>query len=267
MTDSDNFESIINGDAVNDASAPGGFTGETDRSTGEYHYKNGYTQKIYSDAHYVPAEENTVPPRYYTPPEKAAKEPARERKKGGGKVIGMICLCLVCALLGGIGGAAIVSGSVSDRMDALESDLAEIAEAQATSRYRRSSTLPSLQELTRAERSVCAVRVTQVLTEADTEIFISSYRSSPTRYLKETATIFTVRYPYPMRILRWVRRSRYLRLTERRSISFPGERRAVRSSFLRVRALFTTTVRATVIFISPLLWRPRRIFRTMQRRR
>ena len=34
----------------------------TDRVNGEYHYKNGYTQKIYSDAHYVPADENTAPP-------------------------------------------------------------------------------------------------------------------------------------------------------------------------------------------------------------
>ena len=41
------------------AVAPG-----TDRDSGEYHYRNGYTQKIYSDAHYVPEGENTVPPRY-----------------------------------------------------------------------------------------------------------------------------------------------------------------------------------------------------------
>ena len=49
--------------------SPAGYTGDTDRDSGEYHYKNGYTQKIYSDAHYVPADENTVPPRYYTPPD------------------------------------------------------------------------------------------------------------------------------------------------------------------------------------------------------
>lgn len=40
----------------------GGYSGDTDRVNGEYHYKNGYTQKIYSDAHYVPENENTVPP-------------------------------------------------------------------------------------------------------------------------------------------------------------------------------------------------------------
>ena len=50
-------------------------TGEaqTDRVNGEYHYKNGYTQKIYSDAHYVREEDSTVPPRYYTPHEKPAR--------------------------------------------------------------------------------------------------------------------------------------------------------------------------------------------------
>ena len=52
---------------------------QTDRVNGEYHYKNGYTQKIYSDAHYVREEDNTVPPRYYTPPEKSPREP-REPK-------------------------------------------------------------------------------------------------------------------------------------------------------------------------------------------
>lgn len=48
---------------------PAGFTGSADTESGEYRYKSGYTQRIYSDAHYVPADENTVPPRYYTPPE------------------------------------------------------------------------------------------------------------------------------------------------------------------------------------------------------
>ena len=71
--------------------------GETDRVNGEYHYKNGYTQKIYSDAHYVPADENTVPPRYYTPPEKPVREPREPReKKSGGMFARILCLCLVC---------------------------------------------------------------------------------------------------------------------------------------------------------------------------
>ncbi len=98
--------------------SPAGYTGDTDRDSGEYHYKNGYTQKIYSDAHYVPADENTVPPRYYTPPEKPVKEP-KPKKEHNSKAAKLIAICLVCAILGGMGGAAIVSASVSRSMSEL----------------------------------------------------------------------------------------------------------------------------------------------------
>ena len=111
----------------------GGYSGETDRVNGEYHYKNGYTQKIYSDAHYVPEGENTVPPRYYTPPEKPVKEPKPPRqKKNHGVFVKSLCLCLVCALLGGVVGAAIMNGSLDSRIDALEEGLAAQAEETTT---------------------------------------------------------------------------------------------------------------------------------------
>ena len=79
---------------------------QTDRVNGEYHYKNGYTQKIYSDAHYVREEDNTGPPRYYTPPEKPARKPKEPKTPSEtGRRVGTfartLCLCLVCALLGG----------------------------------------------------------------------------------------------------------------------------------------------------------------------
>ena len=101
----------------------GGYSGDTDRVNGEYHYKNGYTQKIYSDAHYVPENENTVPPRYYTPPEKPAKAP--KEKKPHGKWVKALCLCLVCALLGGLCGAGIMAGSMNSRLVAVEQMLEE----------------------------------------------------------------------------------------------------------------------------------------------
>ncbi len=126
MFDSNGFDNN-NINSPDEGSAPNGYTGDTDRATGEYHYKNGYTQKIYSDAHYVPADENTAPPRYYTPPEKPVKEPASPKKKGGaGAVVRTLCLCLVCAILGGIGGAAIAGRSFSPRINALEESLAEL---------------------------------------------------------------------------------------------------------------------------------------------
>ena len=64
---------------VNDA-RPGE---QTDRVNGEYHYKNGYTQRIYSDAHYVRADQSTTPPRYYVPPERTARESRGERPRRG----------------------------------------------------------------------------------------------------------------------------------------------------------------------------------------
>ena len=104
--------------------------GETDRVNGEYHYKNGYTQKIYADAHYEPADEATVPPRYYTPPEKHSKEPREKKEKGSGSGwVRTLCLCLVCALLGGLFGSALVSGRINSRMAALEESVSESSKA------------------------------------------------------------------------------------------------------------------------------------------
>lgn len=106
--------------------------GETDRVNGEYHYKNGYTQRIYADAHYVPAGENTVPPRYYVPPEKQerAVKPRRQRKPGRASATARAaCLCLVCALLGGFIGASVTGGRLTDRIDSLEERLSK-AEAE-----------------------------------------------------------------------------------------------------------------------------------------
>lgn len=110
-------------------------TGEaqTDRVNGEYHYKNGYTQKIYSDAHYVREEDNTVPPRYYTPPERPMREPkepkpAREAGRRVGAFAKILCLCLVCALLGGLGGAALSSSRLTGRIEALEQSVIQLQE-------------------------------------------------------------------------------------------------------------------------------------------
>lgn len=106
---------------------------QTDRVNGKYHYKNGYTQKIYSDAHYVREEDSTVPPRYYTPPEKAPREPKEPRapRKSPGKAGSFartVCLCLVCALLGGLGGGAYVASRLTERVDALQQGMTELKE-------------------------------------------------------------------------------------------------------------------------------------------
>lgn len=99
--------------------------GETDRVNGEYHAPNGTTQKIYSDAHYIREDENTVPPRYYTPPERGDKE----RAPSAGAFVKTACLCLAAALLGGVAGAAIVDRHSSARIGELETRLESLSDS------------------------------------------------------------------------------------------------------------------------------------------
>ena len=87
---------------------------------GEYQYKSGYTQRIYADAHYAPADESTVPPRYYTPPRRPSKVSPEKKPRKTGLFLKVACLCLVCALLGSVGGAALVGRTLNQRVAALE---------------------------------------------------------------------------------------------------------------------------------------------------
>ncbi|MBR0040729.1 MAG: trypsin-like peptidase domain-containing protein [Oscillospiraceae bacterium] len=100
------------------------------KAESEYSFAGGFEKEnIYSDAHYTPAGEEPVPPRYYTPP-----EPKKSEKKSGKGLtfVGIIALCLVCALLGGLAGASFMGRSLDERVDALEQDRAEQALAQIT---------------------------------------------------------------------------------------------------------------------------------------
>ncbi len=107
---------------VNDA-RPGE---QTDRVNGEYHYKNGYTQRIYSDAHYVRADQSTTPPRYYIPPERTVRESRGEQPRRGVSFGAVIACCLICALLGGLGGGALMTGYMNRRFNAIEQNVTKI---------------------------------------------------------------------------------------------------------------------------------------------
>ena len=107
-------------------------------SAEEYRFnRDEYREQVYADAHYEPAGESTVPPRYYCPPERPERE-AKEKKPGqSGALIKLLCTALICALLGGIVGASLTSGTLTDRIEALEtrleeneSALTEVAEQQ-----------------------------------------------------------------------------------------------------------------------------------------
>lgn len=105
---------------------------QTTEQSGEYRYSGGFEKEsIYSDAHYIPAGEGAVPPRYYTPPE--PKKTVRRSKSGkGAKAVSLVCLCLVCALLGGVAGAAFMGRGLDSRLDALEEARAQDAISQIT---------------------------------------------------------------------------------------------------------------------------------------
>ncbi len=87
-------------------------TPPTDVQNTEYSFsKENIPHHSYVDANYVPQSEGPATPRtYYTPPEKPPKR-IKEKKPGGG-MAKFIVACLVCALLGGIGGGAIVATQI-----------------------------------------------------------------------------------------------------------------------------------------------------------
>ena len=91
-----------------------GLFGETDRESGEYHFRNGYTQQVYSNAHFVPVEESTSTPKYYRPAEKssdrsgdrtAAGRRVQQKKAKRSSFAGVLLLCLLSGMLGGVLGA------------------------------------------------------------------------------------------------------------------------------------------------------------------
>ena len=105
------------------------------KSEGEYSYAGSFEKEnIYSDAHYTPEGEGAVPPRYYTPPE-PKKQEKREKKEKSGKGVrtaGIVALCLVCALLGGLAGASFMGRSLDERVNALEQYRTEQSISQIT---------------------------------------------------------------------------------------------------------------------------------------
>ena len=99
---------------------------QTDRVNGEYHYRNGYTERIYSDAHYVRADKSTTPPRYYTPPEKTVRPPTQKKSIGTGA---LVACCLICAMLGSVGGGALVGSVMEKRVGTLEQSVSQLSES------------------------------------------------------------------------------------------------------------------------------------------
>lgn len=88
-----------------------------DKGDNEYHYIRPDAQRrAYSDASYIPSADATAVPRRYH----CSEQPPRKKEKKHRSLSGtaIVALCLVCAIIGGLGGGAIAgaifSGSSQD---------------------------------------------------------------------------------------------------------------------------------------------------------
>jgi len=95
-------------------------TGEFAAGSGEYHFvRPDANRHAWSDASYIPSEDAAAVPRSYrvkeAEPPKPPK-PKRQRRRGLAPA-GVVALCLVCALLGGLGGGLISADITADRFD------------------------------------------------------------------------------------------------------------------------------------------------------
>ena len=89
-------------------------------------------RSAYSDAGYVAAEEAAaVPKSYYctAPAEKKEKEKKEKKTRRGMGAGGVIALCLVCAILGGLLGGVLPGLLRKDKTEADEAEAAEAADA------------------------------------------------------------------------------------------------------------------------------------------
>ena len=104
-----------------------GLFGETDRESGEYHFRSGHTQQVYSNAHFVPVDESTSPPKYYRPVSKNSSSGTdsgtRGKKRGGLGFAAVLLLCFLSGVIGGVLGSLVFARySEPDSSQAAEGD-------------------------------------------------------------------------------------------------------------------------------------------------
>ena len=89
-------------------------------------YRTEYRRTDYSDAHYEPAGESTVPPRYYTPRGRPARSSrAKQDKSAGVHSSAILCAVLAAGILGGVCGAGLSVVAMKPRVESLDSRLTE----------------------------------------------------------------------------------------------------------------------------------------------
>ena len=128
----------------------------------EYRFdRDVFREQVYADAHYEPAGESTVPPRYYCPPERPEREAKEKRTGKNGGFFKIACLALICALLGGFVGSALTSAGLYDRVDALESrlDANESAVTEVADRQEAIAAAPVAAGSTGSELGMSAAQI------------------------------------------------------------------------------------------------------------
>ncbi len=162
-----------------DKGAEGGIgefaAGTEPRIDGEYSFTPHETTRTpYSDAGYVPSTEaSAVPPRYPTVKEKKVRE---KKERRGMSAAAVISLCLVCAILGGLGGGAI-SGAMNRSEPAPQASPTVINMAVPTTTV-ATNTVSSAGELSPQELYELACRQTVAITTEITYYNIFGYASS-----------------------------------------------------------------------------------------
>ncbi|MCR5136420.1 MAG: S1C family serine protease [Oscillospiraceae bacterium] len=85
----------------------------------DYASGRAYRRDTYADAHYEPVEASTVPPRYYTPPERQSESHASRSRKRSGRTSLLVCAILAAAILGGVAGAMLTGAMQNRRIEEL----------------------------------------------------------------------------------------------------------------------------------------------------
>ena len=141
-----------------------GLFGETDRNSGEYHFRNGKTQQIYSNANYSPVDDELRPIRYYRPQNSEAA--TRKRKRAGWGFIAVLVLCMSCAIIGGVVGAGLMS-SYFDRRDEEQANVSRSVMTMTAAAYESEAAEEALPQKLSSEEiyNLACSQVVSVTTE------------------------------------------------------------------------------------------------------
>ncbi len=145
-----------------------------------------FRREDYSDAHFERAEESTVPPRYYTPPVRTAKESGRNTARRGISVPTAVCCVLGAAVLGGLAGGAWTERSLSGRVSELETGFSECV--AAVTEMQNTRTAGSAAEAVSATADGVRMDAADIYAEATRHVVAIKSEISVTNYFGITSS-------------------------------------------------------------------------------